>query len=883
MMKHAILLAIAIASGLVWSAQTRAQTPILIIDQAGVTPTPILEDQPFRVPLNTDIFCADPQITQIRLRNAPTGPNALTEPAAADKQQGLGFDDSFALVNVENAGFEILDDNPLPFWNTDPLTNGRGSLPASVYANGIPEGARFAWANFNNSIRQTLTEVAAAGTTYTLLVDVGNPPTAEIGVYNIVLQLRDPATGELTSVAEGTTPVPVAGQWLTSELVYTAGAADEGMEMIIQIAVTAGLQTHFDNVRLFASGTSAEGTLVSDLQCCSQPDSFVTLVAPEDFAGRVVLDLTAEADCGATVDSDSAQAILSLADVNDPPIISLSDAIPPVILVDGRAKDLTLTPVTVLDPFEPGQTAQFDLAALPDTIGFVNSPGVFDAMEAIPIQLRGTQTGILQFTVSAQDNGGTLNGGVSTSTVQFSVDVRQADLSVSSLEPTMPEAGTVFDINYVLNNMPQTATLEPLVFTQDGVAIPGFEIVSNTLLPVDGILSGRITVRTPPGATGLHSAEVIHSVPDADYPDGRVFSVGTPFDVNIAQGRPIIATTSVTPTPALEDNVFTINFEPVGFSTAAQLRDTVFSRAGFTVIGEQCCATASSFVRVRPPAEFSGLVNTTISIEDPQNEIVVNAPIQIRIEEVNDAPLIQLGAAIDPVDIDGEQLFSVIPVASIDPVEPAQMATFTATIAEASAEIATLASPGPYQPGEELELTLSGVGGAVLIDVVAMDNGGTANGGVDQSEAQYRFDVAQIPTTVEVGGNTRPTIGSAERLVTFTITNTGDAAAASVEVVVSGSNFDVSGGRTALRDCRTVFDEATGQISVFCGAIDPASDWQCSDPADGTITCSLSASLPPGGSTDLIVSGTGGGGSVTATVNASNTGDPQIITVDVGP
>ncbi len=102
------------------------------------------------------------------------------------------------------------------------------------------------------TIEQALTTNAAAGTTYTLKVDVINRPT--YGGHNYFIELYAGST--LLARDNNTLSPPVAG-FLTSTLIATIAAGNPGIGQPLKIRLGGANQTNFDNVRVSIGGCYA--------------------------------------------------------------------------------------------------------------------------------------------------------------------------------------------------------------------------------------------------------------------------------------------------------------------------------------------------------------------------------------------------------------------------------------------------------------------------------------------------------------------------------------------------------------------------------------------------------------------------------------------------
>ncbi|MDH5620453.1 MAG: hypothetical protein OEY74_00080 [Gammaproteobacteria bacterium] len=292
-----------------------------------------------------------------RLRSfAPEVPGAVGAPTAA--------------LAVTNAGFELPDcdlggpDCPNSLYTTGTATGwtvaGGGVFEVGAYgAAGIAatEGDQDAYIS-SGSMSQLLTDVLTAGTTYTLMVDVGDRADAGFPGYAVALY----AGGAL--LAQENSQV-LTTEWGTSVVEYTATGAEVGIGQPLEIRLqSSGSQTQFDNVRLTAStgsGTVSVGTYswpASDLRPGSylyQSGSHVQLQVQMGLYGAMVQDAqgcTGGVGCAYSDVSYDAQQVLLLSEIDPalhdpmptPANATVSGYVPRFFLINGAPFDGTLPP-----------------------------------------------------------------------------------------------------------------------------------------------------------------------------------------------------------------------------------------------------------------------------------------------------------------------------------------------------------------------------------------------------------------------------------------------------------------------------------------------------------------------------------------------------------
>ncbi|MBU6240055.1 MAG: cadherin domain-containing protein, partial [Planctomycetes bacterium] len=162
-------------------------------------------------------------------------------------------------VTITNPSFEVdtpTDGNDV--FSASGWTLGGGSVGtfnpnSSQMPEGPTHGTNTLYSN-GGSATQTLAELFSASTQYTLMVDVGDRTDTNIQGFAIRLYAGTLLVGETTTLS-----VPESG-WQTAILnvdgsAFAGNGAAVGQALKIELTST-GVQTNFDNIRLFASDRS---------------------------------------------------------------------------------------------------------------------------------------------------------------------------------------------------------------------------------------------------------------------------------------------------------------------------------------------------------------------------------------------------------------------------------------------------------------------------------------------------------------------------------------------------------------------------------------------------------------------------------------------------
>ncbi|MEO8035783.1 MAG: tandem-95 repeat protein, partial [Acidobacteriota bacterium] len=216
----------------------------------------------------------------------------------------------------------------------------------------------------------------------------------------------------------------------------------------------------------------------------------------------------------------------------------------------------------------------------------------------------------------------------------------------------------------------------------------------------------------------------------------------SPATPSLPVGEPVLPTCNTPPTAnpqsvtTLEDNSVTITMtasdpdnQPLTFS--------IVTPPAHGTLGPIMNATATSAqVVYTPNADYNGFDSFTFMVNDG-NGGTATAIVSITITPVNDAPSFNAGASPQTSSEDGGGQF-VSPWASGISAGPADESTQHVTFTITSNSNPSLFSAGPsVSPSGALSYTAApNANGTATLTVVAHDDGGTANGGVDTSAAQ---------------------------------------------------------------------------------------------------------------------------------------------------
>jgi hypothetical protein len=257
---------------------------------------------------------------------------------------------------------------------------------------------------------------------------------------------------------------------------------------------------------------------------------------------------------------------------------------------------------------------------------------------------------------------------------------------------------------------------------------------------------------------------------------------------------------------------------------------------------------ATRTLTYQPAADASGVVTITVTADDGQaaNHILTHT-FTITVNPVNDRPV------FDPI---GDQAVNegagpqTVTITGVGPGGGAGEAGQVVTLIATSSNPALVPNPTISGTGATRTLTyqpLSDASGVATITVVARDNGGTANGGIDTFSRTFTITVPTAPRgSVQFAA---ATFSAAEKAGTATITVTranGSAGVVTVQYAVSDGTAHAGTDYTATSGTLTFGRGETSQtftVPVLAnGLVIP----------DG-LTVNLTLSQPGGGATQVRV------------------------------
>ncbi|HET7842681.1 MAG TPA: tandem-95 repeat protein, partial [Xanthomonadales bacterium] len=658
----------------------------------------------------------------------------------------------------------------------------------------------------NTALFATQPAVATNGTlTYTPATNVSGTSTFQV----VVQDNGGTANGGLdTSVAQ-TFTITVNG--VNDPPSFTAGPSqtvleDAGAQTVNPwaTAISPGVGEPGQTVAFNVTGNT-NAALFSAGPAIS-PTGVLTYTPAANANGVASITIVAQDDGGTAnggVDTSGPQTFtITVTAVNDRP--TLTAANPPAVNEDAGAQS-----VLAWATFAPGPANEAGQAVLAYTVSNVSNPALFATLPAVAnngtltYTVAANQSGTSTFDVVVQDNGGTANGGVDTSvTSTFTITVNgindapsftkgpdqtvNEDAGAQTVNPWATaisagpnEGGQTLTFNVTGNTNAALFSAGPAisptgVLTYTPAANQfGTANVTITLSDNGGTANGGVDTSAP--QTFTITVNPVNDVPS--------FTAGPNQTVNEDAGAQTVNpwATGLSAGPANESGQ-TLSFNITNNTNAA-----LFSAAP--------AVSPTGVLTYTPAANTSGTATITLNIQDnggTANGGVDTSATQtftITVNGVNDAPSFTAGANQTVNEDAGAQTVNPWATAiSAGPNEGGQTVAFNIT----GNTNAALFSAGPAvsSTGVLTYTPAADASGVATITLVAQDDGGTANGGVDTSapqsftitvNAQNDAPVNTVPATQQIAASGILTLSGANAPSVADV----DAGANNVQVTIS--------------------------------------------------------------------------------------------------
>ncbi|MGE0862279.1 MAG: Ig-like domain-containing protein [Vicinamibacterales bacterium] len=479
---------------------------------------------------------------------------------------------------------------------------------------------------------------------------------------------------------------------------------------------------------------------------------------------------------------------ITVNDVNDTPSFALGTA--PTVAEDAGPQTMAnwVTAISAGPANESAQTVTF-LVSNTNTALFAGQPAIA-ADGTLTFQAAANLSGTALVTVRAQDDGG---GTTNTSAPQtFTITVngvndapsfaKGQDQSVTEDAGPQSVGAWATAISAGTGESSQTISFVVLNDNSGLFTVGGQPAVSPT---------GALTYTPAPNANGSATVTV-EAHDDGGTADGGVDTSAPQtftITVNPANDVPSFAVGAAptvledTGAQALAGWVTAITAGPA--DEAGQTLTFLLSNSNPAIFAVQPSLSADGTLSYEPAADAFGTSSVTVRLQDnggtDNGGVDTSAPQQftITVTGVNDAPSFTAGT-VPPVNEDGgAQSIAWASAITAGALESAQTLTFVVT-SDNSGLFAT--QPAVSPTGVLTYATAANAFGNATVTVVLQDNGGTANGGVNQS--------APVTFTIAVSG-----VNDAPVAANDVVTSVG---AAPVSITVLANDSDIDGGVLSL-------------------------------------------------------------------------------------
>jgi len=564
----------------------------------------------------------------------------------------------------------------------------------------------------------------------------GGEDTSASASFNIaVTAVNDAPTftkGADETVLEDGGAQTVVG-WATS---LSAGPSDEsGQTLTFNVMGNT-------NTALFAvaPAVSSDGTL--------------TYTPAADASGTATITVALQ-DNGGTTDggedtSASASFDITVTAVNDAP--GFTKGADETVLEDAGAQTVAgwATALSAGPSDESGQTLTFNVTGNTNTALFAVAPAISSdgTLTYTPAaDVNGTAT----ITITLQDDGGTADGGVDTSSpASFDITVTAVNdapsFTLGADETVLEDAGaqTVVGWATAMSAGPADESGQTLTFNVTGNS-------NSALFAVGPAIASNGTLTYTPAADASGTATISVTLQDdggtAD--SGADTSASANFDITVTAVNDAPSFTKGADETVLEDaGAQSVSGWATALSTGPA--DESVQTLSFNITGNTNSALFSAGPAIAsdgtltytPAADANGTATITVTVQDDGGtanggiDTSASADFDITVTAVNDAPSFTKGADETVLEDAGAQSVTgwATSVSAGASSESAQTLTFNITGNTNSALFS--AGPAIASNGTLTYTPATDANGSATITVTLQDNGGTANGGVDTSASQ---------------------------------------------------------------------------------------------------------------------------------------------------
>lgn len=533
----------------------------------------------------------------------------------------------------------------------------------------------------------------------------------------------------------------------------TNGSALE--DNVVTLTVS-GSDADSDPITFAVATPPANGTL-SAFTVVNSTTSTVDYTPNADFNGIDTFTFTAN---DGQTNSAPATADITITAVNDAPTFSGGGNVTH-LETDGPYSQTWATNISPGAPNESGQTLTFTILSNDNSALFSTQPSI-DSSGTLSFEAVADSSGTANLSLNLSDDGGTANGGADTSaTVNLIITITDVNdppsftagadqnnnedvgattvngwaTAISAGPPD--ESGQTLTFNITANDNPSLFSAGPSVAANGDLSYtpaPDANGVANITLELmdDGGTANGGQDTSPP------QSFMITVNPVNDPPN---FTLGADQNILEDSGAQSVNgwATGISPGPADEASQ-TVSFTVTNNNNALFITQPALDASGNLTYTPSPDASGSAVVTVTA-SDDGGTANGGQDTSAPQN-------FTINIADVNDAPSFTNGGNPPATNEDGgpESLAWASAISAGPADESGQTLTFMLTQTSIDASLAFSAGPTINSVTGQVEYTAAANAyGSASYDVVLMDNGGTANGGVDTSSPPVSLTITVNP------------------------------------------------------------------------------------------------------------------------------------------
>lgn len=507
----------------------------------------------------------------------------------------------------------------------------------------------------------------------------------------------------------------------------------------------------------FSMATPPTNGTLSSFTVVNNTTSTVVYTPNADFNGNDTFTFTAN---DGQANSAPATASITITAVNDAPTFTSGGNVSH-LETGGAYNQSWATAISAGAANEAGQNLTFTVLSNDNSALFSTQPSI-DSSGNLTFEAVANTSGSANLTAQLADDGGTANGGNDTSaTVNFSITIQGVNdepsftagpdqtanedagsvtvngwaTAISAGPPD--EAGQILTFNITANDNPSLFSAGPAVAANGDLSFTtatdanGVANITLELMDDGGTANGGDDT-SPPQSFSI----TIDPVNDAP-----VFTAGAGQTVLEDSGAQTVSgwATGISPGPADEAS------QTVSFSVSNN------NNALFSV---QPDIDASGNLSYTPAANASGSATVTVNAIDDGGtanggqDTSAAQNFMINVNDVNDAPSFTAGSnpAASDEDAGAQSLAWASAISAGPPEESGQTVTFMLTQTSIDASLSFSAAPTVNNSTGNVEYTAAANAfGSATYDVVLMDDGGTANGGVNVTSPAVSLTITVNP------------------------------------------------------------------------------------------------------------------------------------------